>query len=140
MYDRLTETYTELAKKHDFRMIPVGKAVQLFRAKTPVKYAAPTAAERKSYICPDVPRRAGEVVGNESWVKDEKTGEMMMKTDRTHLNNDGSYLQACVWYGFLFGEKPQEIKYVPNNIGKTQAALFQTCAQEALETFPQVKK
>ncbi len=140
MYDRLTETYTELAKKHGFRMIPVGKAVQLFRAKTPVKYAAPTAAERKSYICPDVPRRAGEVVGNESWVKDEKTGEMMMKTDRTHLNNDGSYLQACVWYGFLFGEKPQEIKYVPNNIGKTQAALFQTCAQEALETFPQVKK
>ena len=91
MYDRLTETYTELAKKHDFRMIPVGKAVQLFRAKTPVKYAAPTAAERKSYICPDVPRRAGEVVGNESWVKDEKTGEMMMKTDRTHLRKSNMF-------------------------------------------------
>lgn len=71
-----------------------------------------------------MPRRAGEVVGNESWVKDEKTGEMMMKTDRTHLNNDGRYLQACVWYGFLFGEKPQEIKYVPNNIREDAGGAF----------------
>ena len=140
MYDRLTENYTELAKKHNFRMIPVGKAVQLFREKTPVKYTAPTAAERKAYVCPDLPRRAGEVVGNEYWMKDRKSGEMTMRVDNIHLNNDGNYLQACVWYGFLFGEKPSEIKFVPNNIGKKQAALLRACAQEALETFPQVKK
>ena len=140
MYDRLTENYTELAKKHNFRIIPVGKAVQAFRAKTPVKYTAPTPEERKTYVFPDLPRRAGEVVGNEYWMKDRKSGEMTMRVDRTHLNNDGNYLQACVWYGFLFGEKPSEIKFVPNNIGKKQAALLRACAQEALETFPQVKK
>lgn len=140
MYDRLTENYTNLAKEHNFRIIPVGKAVQIFREKTPVKYTAPSADERKTYTNPDIPKRAGEVVGNEYWMKDRKSGEMALKVDNIHLNNDGNYLQACVWYGFLFGKKPTEIKFVPSNIGNKQAAFLQTCAQEALETFPQVKK
>ena len=140
MYDRLTANYTDLAKEHKLRVIPVGKAVQLFREKTPVKYTPPTAEEKKNLVCPDLPKRAGDVVANDWWAKDRKTGEMVLKTDSIHLNNDGNYLQGCVWYGFLFGEDPASIQFVPRNIGNKQAALLRTCASEALKTFPQVKK
>ena len=140
MYDRLTANYTNLAKEHKLRVIPVGKAVQLFREKTPVKYTPPTAEEKKNLVCPDLPKRAGDVVGNDWWAKDKKTGEMVLKSDSIHLNNDGNYLQGCVWYGFLFGEDPASIQFVPRNIGNKQAALLRTCASEALKSFPQVKK
>lgn len=140
MYDRLTENYTDLAKKYGFRIIPVGKAIQLFRELTPVKYTAPTAAELKSYVYPDLPRRAGDVVGADLWGKDKKSGEMVLRSDHTHLNNEGEYLQACVWYGFLFRKNPTLIKFIPDNIGNTQAKFLQSCAQKAIDTFPQAKK
>lgn len=139
MYERLTENYTALAEEYGFRIIPVGKRFRFSDKKTHIKYSAPPPEERQSYNCPDFPRGAGEVVGRDFWSKNRKTGEMVLGMDNIHLNNEGAYLQACVWFGFLFGKNTGEITFVPSSIGGSQADFLKACAQEDLDKFPQVK-
>ncbi len=142
MYDRLTKCYRDLAEKYQLRVIPTGTAVQLTRAKTSgdEKFKPCDPAQMKTFKWPDLPRQAGDVVGQAYWGKNRKTGEMQIWIDPSHLNRRGDYLQACLWFAALYGRKTSEIKFIPAMIGKSDAAFLQACAQEALDTFPQVKK
>ncbi|MDR0933024.1 MAG: DUF4886 domain-containing protein [Victivallales bacterium] len=140
MYERLTENYKNLAKKYRFGVIPSGLAVQLTRAKTPddEKFKIYDPAILKTLRWPDLPPQAGDVVGQVAWRKNPEIGELFISTDVIHLNTRGAYLQACLWFAALYGKKTSEIKFVPNVIGARDAEFLQKCAQEALDTFPQV--
>lgn len=142
MYDRLTKCYRDLAKKYQLRVIPTGTAVQITRAKTPdnEKFRITPPEERKALKWPDLPKQAGDVVGQAYWGKNRRTGEMEIRNDPAHLNRRGDYLQACLWFAALYGKKASEVKFIPDMIGKSDAEFLQSCAQEALDTFPQVKK
>jgi len=135
MYERIRESYGKLAEKYQFRVIPVGDAVQKYRKYTPVKFQPAT--EKFEY--PNLPSNAGDVVGSASWKKNPKTGKNFLRVDNFHLNANGHYLQACVWFAFLYGEPVQKIAYVPKAIGAEEAALLKKCAQEALDEYKQVK-
>ena len=139
MYDRLTENYINLAKKYNARIIPVGYAVQLTREKAPVKFKMYDPEKLKELKPPELPDQKGDVVGNIYWRNDKKTGEMKLRKDTIHLNQDGNYLQACVWYMFLFDKKAADVKFVPKNL-KIDAKFLVECAEEAIEKFPQVQK
>ncbi len=135
MYERLAENYAELAKKHSMRVIPMGKAVQIFREKTPVKYIPPTKAQLDALTPPTMLSIEGDVVGAGWWGKkpDPKTGKPKYTIDHIHLNKRGEYLQACVWYSFLFGENAREIGFVPEQVKDPQlATLIRNCAAEAV--------
>ena len=142
MYSRLTECYRNLAKKYQLRVIPTGAAVQLTRTKTPdhEKFRNCDPELLKTFRWPDLPKQSGEVVGQFYWIKNKKSGEMELRSDPPHLNRRGDYLQACLWFAALFSRKTSEIQFIPEMIGKSDAAFLQSCAQEALDTFPQVKK
>lgn len=103
MYQRLSKVYSSLAKEYKFRLIPTGYAVEQSRLKT-----------NKDNLASQL----GDVVGN---------GQ-----DTIHLNNRGEYLQACVWYGFIFEENPENIKYKPRTICKADSVFLRSCAQKAL--------
>ena len=135
MYERIRDSYRKLAEKYKLRVIPVGDAVQKYRKCTPVKFQP--AAQAPEY--PNLPSGAGDVVGSASWKKDPKTGKNTLRVDNIHLNANGHYLQACVWFAFLYGEPVQKIAYAPKNIGAGEAALLKKCAQEALDGYNQVK-
>ena len=135
MYERIRESYKKLAETGKFRVIPMGDAVQLFRKYTPVKFQ-PSTEEFKE---PAVPSNAGDVVGRGYWKKDPKSGESKLHFDRIHLNSDGHYMQACLWFAFLYGEPVSKIKYVPKSVKPEMKALLQKCAQEALDNYVQVK-
>ena len=139
MYDRLTENYTNLAKKYNARIVPVGYAVQLTREKAPVKFKMYDPEKLKELKPPELPDQKGDVVGNIYWRKDKKTGETKLRKDTIHLNNDGNYLQACVWYMFLFDKKASDVKFAPKNL-KFDSKFLAECAEEAVAKFPQVKK
>ena len=139
MYDRLTENYTNLAKKYNARIIPVGYAVQLTREKSPVKFKMYDPEKLKELKPPELPEQDGDVVGNIYWGKDKKTGETVLKKDTIHLNREGNYLQACVWYMFLFDKKASDVKFAPKKL-KFDAKFLAECAEEAVQKFPQVKK
>ena len=145
MYEHLRDAYRQLAEKYGFRVIPTGDAVQLFRKYTPVKYQKPEG----TFEYPNVPSQAGDVVGSAKWArpkarktkdKDGDKGEepMKLRVDTHHLNPDGHYLQACVWFSFLYGEPADKIAWAPKNMPPDFAALLRKCAKEAVESYVQV--
>ena len=135
MYEGLRDAYAKLAAKYQLRVIPTGDAVQLFRKYTPVKYQP----SKEKFESPNVPSRAGDVVGASSWRKDKKTGKEALVTDCAHLNSDGHYMQACLWFAFLYGEPVDKVAFTPDGMDKEKAALLRKCAQEALDNYKQVK-
>ena len=135
MYERIRDAYRKLAEAHHLRVIPTGDAVQLFRKYTPVKFQVPT----KKFEYPERPSTAGDVVGNVVWRKDPKTGKYILRIDPNHLNASGHYLQACLWFAFLYGEPTSKIAFAPQNMKGEECALLRKCAQEAQDHYQQVK-
>lgn len=136
MYSSLEKAYRQLAKDYGFRMIPTGLAVQIARAESPVKFQNYEWEMLDSLQWPDLPRQAGDVVGDFRWVKNAE-GEMVIYRDTNHLNMRGKYMQAALWCGFLYGVDPEDIRYVAPKIGKTDAAFLRKCAADALKNFVQ---
>ena len=74
----------------------------------------------------------GSLIVGWFWYNNRKTGKRVFGKDTIHLNNRGKYLQACVWYGFVFGKSPLEIKYVGEGIAAEDADFLKRCAAAAL--------
>ena len=146
MYDLLRDAYGKLAERYKLRVIPMGDSVQLFRKYTPVKFEPSPG----TFEYPKVPSSRGDVVGSARWVKPrakgkdkaraEKNGQKARKLqiDRIHLNSDGRYLQACVWFSVLYDEPADKITWVPEGMPQDFAALLRKCAVEAVESYVQV--
>ena len=137
MFDRLADAYGKLAKETGFRIIPAGYAVQIFRAETQDKFVAVSDAALKKFKYPDCPSNDGDVAGMFFWKKNKKSGELKLVRDSHHLNPQGEYMQAALWFCFLFEKTVSEIKYVPEKMDPAQAAFLQKCAQRAVDTFKQ---
>ena len=140
MYSKLDEAYGKLAKANGFRMIPTGYAVQIFRAKTPVKFVKPDFKALEALKNPEQHAFDGEVVGYCKWMKNRKTKKYYLGRDMSHLNFHGEFMQGAVWFSFLFDQPATVIKYVPNGMSVEQAKFLLECAQEAVSTYKQPGK
>jgi len=134
MYARLAAAYEEAAKKLNARLIPTGFAVQLARDKGSVKYQNYDPKILNTLSWPDLPPQAGDPAGECSWKK-SKNGELSINRDSIHLNDRGRYLQACVWFAFLFDRPASDIKFVPDDIGAKDAEFLRQIAQEAVDAY-----
>ncbi|MBQ7190590.1 MAG: DUF4886 domain-containing protein [Kiritimatiellae bacterium] len=133
MYDRLTSSYSSLAKQFHLRMLPTGLAVQKFRKALPVTLVRPSDETLKALVRPALPDMGGEAVGRFSWVR-EKDKSDKLREDTLHLNKSGEYLQALVWQAFFFGTDVTKTTYIPAHAGsKDRASLLQSCAAEAVK-------
>ena len=137
MYDGIYNNYKEASAKFGFRVIPAGFAVQLAREAQPVKFQP---VDQK--IIEEAQKKQGSKVQQPGslfvgwrWTKDRKTGKKVFRSDSIHLNGRGQYLQACVWYGFLFKKSPLDIKYNGENIAAEDAAMLRKCADKALKEY-----
>ena len=83
---------------------------------------------------PDLPPQAHSLIGKCYWSKDSN-GELTIRRDTIHLNIRGEYLQACIWYGFLFNKDPRDIKWVPLDVADSDAAFLRSMAARALKEF-----
>ncbi len=132
MYRRLTDAYLALSKGLGLRIIPTGKAVQLARQKESNPFVPYSQEQFESMRWPDLPSQAGDVVGAMRWVKDAETGNMKIVRDCIHLNIRGQFLQACVWFAFLFGRNTSEITLRPDTLADDDIELLKSIAQEAV--------
>ncbi len=128
-YEILRKNYATLAAKHGLRIIPMGDAVQIFRNRFPVTVKT---VDTSIYKYPQRPPFSGEPAWGYVWRKNKTNNQFELRIDAAHLTPEGEYLQACVWYGALFGENPSEIKYAPKNMDSKLAEAFRSCAAEAL--------
>lgn len=131
MYLRLKEAYSEFSGKTGFKIIPTGSAVQLYRQESKRVFCGLSDEERAKFLPPDLPSMANDVVGKDYWSKNEE-GELVLGRDTTHLNFRGEYLQACVWYGKLFGEDPETISYEHPDISRSECRFMRRCAGKVL--------
>ena len=136
MYERLTDAYRKLASELNLRIIPAGYAVQLARKEQPLHFENYDPALLESFHWPDLPHQAGSLVGRMWWFKDGN-GILKIGRDTIHLNPRGQYLQACVWFAFLYGRPVSEITFVPDVIGDADAAFLRGIAQKAVDSFEQ---
>ena len=132
MFRKVREVYADRAKHFDCGIIPMGEAVQLWRARTakvtPLKMAAEELKKYDSSNKLPPPRTyKGDVVG---CYRRNKRGKLWC--DQTHLNRDGEYLQGCVWFASLFGADATKIAYKPKHLKPAEAALIRKCAADAV--------
>ena len=140
MYNKLEAAYAELAKANGFRVIPTGYAVQIFRAKTPVKFVVPDLKALEKLQNKEAHGFDGEVAGYCKWMRNRKTKEYYLGCDTSHLNPHGEYMQAAVWFNFLFDVPATQVKYIQPGMKPEQAKFLLECAQEAVSTFKQPGK
>ena len=143
MYEKAAASYAKLAEKYNLRVIPTGLAVQIYREKTPVKFKICPQEEFKNFKYPALPDQSGEVVGVTRWQKNKKDNSRYIRVDYKHFNSKGRYMQACLWFAFLFDKKCSDIKYVPEILKGTDAAeieLIKQSAQQALDSCKQPEK
>ena len=133
MYRRLTDAYIALSKELGLRIIPTGKAVQLARQKESNPFVPYSQEQFESMRWPDLPSQAGDVVGAMRWAKDAETGRMKIFRDTIHLNIRGQFLQACVWFAFLFGRSASEITLRPDTLADDDIESLKSIAQQALD-------
>ncbi len=128
MSQKIHATIEEISEKTKLRYIPVGVAVQLARENQPGGY---TQLDHKDYTFPALPDMNRYFCGSADW-NEEKTNII---GDTYHLNNRGCYLQACVWFAFLFDRPATDITFVPEEISSIDAHFMQEIAQRAVESL-----
>lgn len=139
MYANLTTNYVNLARKNGFKIIPTGKAVQLFRERRPVMFVPNWPVLGKCKTEADIPKN-DDPVGNVSFKhpwnneikKIDTTRPKKISTDSIHLSPSGEYLQGLVWVGEIFDVDPIACKYKPAFVSEEDARLFRECAKDAL--------
>ncbi len=136
MYEKLSAAYAKVAKELDCRVIPTGFAVDLARKAQPVKDLPPDPETLRNLKRPALPDQTWTLVRGYYWRKDGK-GEWRLTLDPSHLSQRGEYLQACVWYGLLFGQPVSRVTFVPKGMTAEDAAFLRGIAQKALDDFRQ---
>ena len=139
MAKRAADAYRKLAEQYAFRIIPAGDAVQIARLRDTMTYTPPQPEALAALRYPDLPPQSGDVVGKDFWKKDPETGEMILASDRIHLNDRGEYLQACVWFGILYGIAPDTIAYDQPDFGASYSRFLRECAQSAVASYQQIQ-
>ena len=135
MFEKLSAAYSDAAKRHDLSMIPTGNAVDLARrTQQPQFVEFPLSAlENLEYPAP-LPDQTGSFVNGVRWGTD-KNGDHVLLHDSYHLNIRGQYLQACLWFGFLFDENPADIRFAPQNLPDDDAEFLRDIAKTTLENI-----
>ena len=132
MSEKVIKAYNELAESAKLRLIPVGRAVELTRKNPAYQYKVLSEKELAQFVRPNVPSRSGDVVGKHYWKK-TKSGIKLI-ADASHLNEEGEYLQSCVWYSFLFGEDAEKITYEAY-LNPASYKILRSAAAQAIKEY-----
>lgn len=134
LFSEIEANYKKISKKYSIDIIPAGLAVQIGRTTQKVKFTPVPRAIAETVQDNQFPPEPGSFYRGWYWKKDPKTDKKILGCDPNHLNSRGRYLQACVWYGFVFNKSPLEIKY-NGRIDPADAAFLRQCADKALKAY-----
>ena len=113
MYAKLHAAYNDYAKANGLRVIPMGEAVQMWRARLPVAY------KENSF--------GGDVCGSAKFTQGAN-GKWTPKGDVFHLNARGQYFQSLVWTAKLFDADVTTCAWKPDFVSDADAKLMKEIA------------
>jgi hypothetical protein len=127
MWEKSRAAYHEIARELGLRIIPTGDAFWRVNSDPRWAYQADATFDFKTAVAPALPVQTHSLHVGHRWGKDGKLGK-----DANHANVAGEYLGALVWYGFLFGESPERLRFVPPGVEPAFAAQLRRVAAQVL--------
>ena len=127
MWQMLNKAYSEVAKDLGIRMIPVGDAFHMMQSDPKWAFKKDTSFDPATAKQPALPKDENSLNVGGRW-RNGKFGY-----DYNHANDAGCYLGALVWYGFLYGDSPKNVTFVPKGISPEFAAQLRTVADKVLK-------
>lgn len=127
MWEKSRKAYHTIAEKLHVGIIPVGDAFWKNSSDAKWGYQKDTKFDVKAARYPALPNQTHSLHAGYRWTNDKKLG-----FDSHHANEAGCYLGGLVWYGFLFGESPLKVSYVPKEVPAAFAAHLKQVADMTL--------
>lgn len=128
MYANLKMSYQHMANKLQVRLIPDGDAFWTSYNDPKWAFKKDLSFDYKNPVYPALPVETNSL-NKGYYYEDDKA----FKFDSHHASTAGCYLAGLVWYGFLFNESPEKLKFKPEGISKAFARHLRTTARKVLQ-------
>ena len=128
MWEKSRAAYHTIARELGVRLIPTGDAFWRINSDPQWSYRPDEKFDFKGAVKPALPTQTNSLHVGYRWGKDDKLGK-----DANHANVAGEYLGALVWYGFLFGESPERLTFVPPGIAPEFATQLRKVAWQVVQ-------
>lgn len=130
MWLALRAAYHAAAAQTGARIIPVGEA--FWKVNSDPKYPAGGSPDFNFDLkYPEPPAQPNSLHRGVHWFP-SADGAWKMGFDPAHANEAGCYLGALVWYGFLFGESPEKLRFAPPEVPAAFAAHLRRVAWQVV--------
>lgn len=136
MYEKLTDAYSQVAKKFDVPLLPSGAAIQTYRQRDDRQYVIDKDFDFASPPAEGLPRQENSLVVGWFRSKDKTS----LSIDPKHMNDRGAYLIGAVWYEALTGRDIRENSFAPKGIPVDELKILQEVAHQTVAEFPQPAK
>jgi hypothetical protein len=127
MWEKSRAAYWQLAADLGARVIPTGDAFWRVDSDPKWRYQPAPAFDSKTAVHPALPSQKNSLHVGYRWPDEKK-----IAMDANHANVAGEYLGALVWYGFLFGESPEKLAFVPPGVSPEFAAHLRSVAWQVV--------
>ncbi|HEV7298145.1 MAG TPA: DUF4886 domain-containing protein [Tepidisphaeraceae bacterium] len=131
MHEAIRRNYHNLADRLDLRIVPVGDAMYTAVTDPSRTYQPDSTFNFANPAYPLVPIEVHTLHAGWRWAK-RLDGTYRFVLDGFHANVQGSYLGACVFYEFLFGQSPVGNTFVPAKVEAADAAFLQQVAHDTM--------
>ena len=129
MWEQSRAAYRTIAAELGVRIIPVGDAFWHADSDPQRGYKKDPNYDFTNPIRPKLPNQARSLHTGYYW-----TGDGQLKQDPRHAGSAGCYLAGLVWYGLLFGESPEKLKFTPADVPADFAAHLRQIAVQTLSS------
>lgn len=113
-------------------LIPVGDAFWKVASDAKWGFRKDTSYDYNNPVYPQLPSQQYSLNTGYHWDKDKK-----LAFDANHANDAGCYLAGLVWYGFLFNEDPERVRYTAPGLDPDFAAALRQTATAVLKEVQQ---
>ena len=132
MWEKSRAAYHAVAARTSARIIPVGDA--FWQVNSDPNWPLPDDAnfDSQSAQHPALPAQPNSLHRGVHWFLSDD-GNWKVGFDGAHANDAGCYLGALVWYGWLFGESPENLTWAPPDVPDDFAAYLRRVAWERVQ-------
>src|SRR5690606_22556005 len=127
MWENSRGAYHTIAKELGIRIIPNGDAFWTVSSDPQWGYKKDPNFDFANPVAPALPDQTNSLHTGYRWSKEK------FAFDANHANEAGCYLGGLVWYGFLFGESPEKLTFVPPGVPADFAAHLRKVAAQTLQ-------
>lgn len=128
MWQKSRAAYRTIAQELGVRVIPVGDAFNSVSSDRKHAFRKDLKFDYTNPVYPALPDQANSLHRGYNWDNNQK-----LIFDSHHANDAGCYLGALVWYTFLFGDSPENFKFVPATVSPEFAAYLKKVAKKVVK-------